>query len=135
MGNSYLGVGRELSWKAEDAGPGWFHSDQKAPTMPWAGRLGPFFVFGLLEAQTGVAGQVSRIDAGIGAGVKCPPARPAASTNCRIALASFGTSPKGGWVPGECFLADAHPSLPFPNDLCLLCLGIGALLRVLLPLL
>lgn len=55
---------------------------------------------------------------------------PAASTNCRIALASYGTPPEGSWVPGECFLADAHPSLPFPNDLCLLCFGIGALLGV-----
>lgn len=121
MGNAYLEVGRELSWKAENVGPGECHG---------AGWLGSFFVFGLREAQTGMAGQVSRTDAGMGAGVKCPPARPAASTNGRIAVASFGTPPKGSRVSGECFLVDAHPSLPFPNDLSLLCFAIGPLLRV-----
>lgn len=59
-----------------------------------------------------------------------PTCQPAAPTHCGTDLTSFGAPLMGSWVSGECFLADAHPSLPFPYYLSLLCFGIGALLRV-----
>lgn len=90
-------VGRELRWKAEGAEPGSSHFNQECPgyAMGWLGS----------ESQTRMIGQMSRF----GVGVKCPPAGAANSATYRINLASFGTSMKGSWVFGECFLADVYP--------------------------
>lgn len=122
------------SWKRVDLGsrgcrvwlvPLW-------PAQPGYGRgcLGPFFILGPPRVMRGMAGQVSRNDAGIGVGAKCPPARSATSTTYITTLASFGTPLKGSWVFGECCLASVHPKLPFPHDLSTLCFRTGALLRM-----
>lgn len=71
-----------LTWKLEESWVGKQRMQGLVSSTltrrPWrchgAGHLGSFFVLGLLEAQTGMAGQVSTIGAGIGAGVECPPA-------------------------------------------------------------
>ena len=88
-----------MGWKTEDAEPCWSYFNQE-----YSGYKVPPLFLALPESQVPMAGQESGIAAGMGVGMRCPPAWAATSATHRINLASLGTTRKRRRYLGSAFL-------------------------------